>query len=760
MITPDEIERQINELSSPPPPSLTTPTPQAPAEQRMKELEDALRKADEIVRTGEPSDERTQQALQDSYALTKAIDDLKKKETARHPLVDFALNFGRHAFVDAPAAMATLPRTAADAAQQIPGAVSKATIDWLVKNFGDSFASPEMQRQWATEGAQQYDKPLRMPITGQPLGGPSFNDVTGGIDQVTGNRLAVEPEGGAGKFGELFGDFATPTALLGGGTPMQRALRVGTEALPGAIGAQALTSLPGVEGTAWEPFMLLAGGLIGSGVGALGTRAVTSRSQQLIASQIANEMTLDEVNRAREIFARGQRIGQPVTWPEAIAASTEGRVNMSRLQRWVEQSQGGEQTMRNVINERTRNLEGSFDNALTAALGPGGAQNPYVTATAVKDAGKAAINRVRNLINDSAKPYYDRLRGPNAPMISEDAYRELVKDPIIREAIQRLRNPTSIEMEAMGRDVRGYPNRSVTFLNQVVKVIRDDIEYEKVVMQGTTREAGRLRPGAVANIQREASAVSPDYVTARQIGEAGRRAVLSPLEAQLDDIVNGRASLTRLLKSELFSKNPPEGSEFAAGLAVQRLAAEDLDAATRLVRSYLRSVFNETTRSATGVREFAGAAIFRKLMGNQQQARNLEAMIRALPQGDVRWAALNDFMQGVQTQGWRMYPGSPTEFNRIITEYLAEGGTALTEAGAKALSPGKWLTAIDDYAAKIRLGQASRELADIFTDPASGELFERMVREGYNPQQAYWRIMIAITAPTLAGQQKEEVDGR
>jgi hypothetical protein len=131
------------------------------------------------------------------------------------------------------------------------------------------------------------------------------------------------------------------------------------------------------------------------------------------------------------------------------------------------------------------------------------------------------------------------------------------------------------------------------------------------------------------------------------------------------------------------------GHEFL-GATVRTIAAKDPEAATSFVRQYLEQRFNEATQSnISGANQFGGPKFAAVVMGNPQQAKNLEAIIRALPDGDVRWNAFRKGMDIMEGMGQRHPVGSQTAFNAQIQKWLEQGNPAGTFV-AEGLNPASW----------------------------------------------------------------------
>jgi hypothetical protein len=139
-------------------------------------------------------------------------------------------------------------------------------------------------------------------------------------------------------------------------------------------------------------------------------------------------------------------------------------------------------------------------------------------------------------------------------------------------------------------------------------------------------------------------------------------------------------------------------------------------------------VFNQAARNLqSGPTQWGGAGFAAAIRGNPQQAQNLEASVRALPNGDAMWTGFNRLLENFEAQGTRQRIGSQTSFN---TEMLGElrRGNAVGEATLQASTVGLNLPRkIKDTVERWRLGKNVDELANLFTNPEAGARLRQLV---------------------------------
>ena len=136
----------------------------------------------------------------------------------------------------------------------------------------------------------------------------------------------------------------------------------------------------------------------------------------------------------------------------------------------------------------------------------------------------------------------------------------------------------------------------------------------------------------------------------------------------------------------LFDRDPLAGGEAEIGATMGALAKADPQSARQLARIHLESVFNDAVAEKRGLpAQYGGAGFASAVAGNPQQAKNLEASIRALPEGDVLWTGLDRFLTTLKATGYRPQKGSDTAFNARIHDEL-KGGKSVGAAVANAVS--------------------------------------------------------------------------
>lgn len=274
----------------------------------------------------------------------------------------------------------------------------------------------------------------------------------------------------------------------------------------------------------------------------------------------------------------------------------------------------------------------------------------------------------------------------------------------------------------------------------------------------TTRESsGAMQQFMVGVIRREATDA------AGNIDPRKLRAVMTRYDAQLDrfpdvrerfeSVASARAqmdeaqAITREARDQSFvgqmaqKQTAKEQAAFILGRdpkfvgpeevseAMRAIASRDPQVAQQFMRQILDDSFAEAAKGAKGQADAFGGAKFTSMMtGNTQAARNLEAAVRAMPNGDVQWRGFRNLLDIFEAQGQRMLPGSPTEFNRQMTEGFARSRWADVKSFGV------------DMMNRMALRRRTHELANVLTDADGVAMLEQLAKLGPNSARATYLV--------------------
>lgn len=533
---------------------------------------------------------------------------------------------------------------------------------------------------------------------------PGTADVAGAVSDVTGFQ-PHDPQSTAGKYGKTIASFV-PASLIGPGGTLAKLAKFAV--LPGAASE---TAGQITKGSKLEPYARTGAAIATGGVAALLSRPGTAA--QALKASLPKGTTNADVDAAASLIADGQAKGIGLTWPEALAQVTDGRVDITDVQRVLEQMKGGRPVMSAFLSERPEQAKQAM--AIEAGRIAPTTIDPVRAGLAIQNISKKAITNIRLRINQATGKYY--AQGGSTRIPAAD-FARLSADPLFQQAL------TSVKTDPVfSRFLQGYPDDSVQTLDMVKKYFDD---LAGAASTSGKNAAASVYGGVGRDVRDAATTASPAYDFALQRQAQLRQGVLTPAEEGPLGKMAGTSDLQRQGRILLPAK-PLEGSEKVVGQTVRRLVRQDLPSALQLVRSHLTAAFDDATRNLIGGANQWGPAKFAAaIRGSAQQAKNLRTAIINLPRGVVTWSGLNRFLDVLEATGRRQHIGSPTEANRLLTGEMGRGGPIGT-AASLAVSPGSAFTYVKDFYTSFRLGKNAEAIARMITDPRAADAFKALL---------------------------------
>lgn len=556
---------------------------------------------------------------------------------------------------------------------------------------------------------------------------------TADIEETIGfDKVKHQPQTTAGEFARTAASFAGPAAVAGVGRGVVKtAVKYG--AVPG-VTSEAAGQI--TKGTDLEPVARVLGGLGGAGVMATLSRPTTAAG--VLKRAMPEGVTNNDIMKADSLVAQARQSGVPITWPEALHKVTEGRVDITGLQRILEQAPGGQPVMADFLSQRPNQTKAAMGGAMDDLTYGFGMTDPRLAGQDVQRAADEGLTAIRQRINQITEPLYTKASGTR---LDPGDFAALQGDPLYQSALKAVRADP-----VYSRKIQGLPDDAVGVQNEVKKYL-DDLAGSAST-SGKNQAAGTYG-GVRDQVRDAATTASRDYERALGMQTDMRRKLLNPAEsgplgtlAKTDDILaQSRA---------LFAPMAAEGSERAVTETVKLLSRRAPNEAFQLVRTHLTSQFDEAAQSLiSGGNPWGGAKFAATIRGNGQQAKNLEAAVKALPDGDIRWEGLNAFLDVLEATGRRQRPGSLTAFNAQALDEMKRGGLPV-EAARSVRSVGARLF---DFYEQWKLGKNAGDLARMVTDPNSA----KMLRDLANAKTPAGRQTLAgflVTYYTTTGATK------
>lgn len=640
--------------------------------------------------------------------------------------------------------------TAADVAQALPTGIIKGAIG-MAGLPGD--AASLLGR--GADAAAEY-------ITGQPVPAKlnsAIPDAVGSarltkdFESLTGELY--KPQTTAGKFAQTVGEF-----VPGAGRGVANQLRFAVA--PGVASEAAGQAL---EGTALEtPARALAAVATG------GLAALTSRPNTAQAAIAGSMRGIDDatVTAAGQLMQAAQSRGIALTWPEAIAQASGGAgKGLTNLQRVVEGSQGGGDTMGAFMAQRPAQIDAAGRQAFSTVAPP--SASPSTIGPAIGQAAEQTATDARALRTQAVRPAYQAAANDVVPAERVNAVIAQLDEIIANDATGQLSAPAQqmraqlIERQGVagtpatrtpvtdprtGRVIRyeatpavdptpPVPRTNVGQLDEVYGSARDQFTGPAPLGQtGTEARANRLAGQAVTALDAELQAASPALRQGREQYQAITRQFIEPLLQGPIGKLADRDITTRKAIEVLFPTNPLPGSAPEIVNAVGNLARRNPTAARQIVRAHIESVFNEATQQLqTGANQFGGAGFAAVLRGNTQQAENLAAAIQGVA-GPRVLQGFDEFLNVLSATGQRQRIGSQTAFNQEAQDVLRRGGAIGEAANAVATAGIKLPGRVKEAYEQWRLGQNTQQIAQLFTDPEALAMFRRLAAAAPGSNQA------------------------
>lgn len=657
--------------------------------------------------------------IEQKRALARARARLRLKNKTSEAPVSTASDIGLSALSSIPKGISSAIGMARDVGEDLLGGGLTYGFDRLL-GYTPEEAKARLEEVKAVKS--KYDT---------PISAPRSRDVRAGIESVTGPLY--EPKTLPGEFADTTGQMITGAALFGSGGPLARFFQGFIPGLSTETAGQVTRTVAPEYETPVRVGTSLATGL-------LANRVTAPTSPNRVISDAMQGVTKPQMNAAMKLMDESRKQGGvPLTWPEAIQHVTGGRTTLDDVARFVENSRMGGPVMREFYAGRPGKVEaavGTRANAIDPFPG-----RPEVIGPNVQRAAQGALDEVTAGINNMTRPLYNAAQPVRLSPTQMQAIRA---NPAYDAIVKELRKD-----KYLGAHYRNVPDDSVEMIDAVQKVMRGDAEGLKMSTAGVDRfaasEAGTLR----RRMMDEAKAASPEYDAALAQQARLRGEFLEPLESGPTGRIASTADVRQQVDA-IFPKNPAANSEKGVSQAITALTQKDPDLAANVVGQHIDRVFSEAGQKlASGPNQAGGAKFAAVIAGNSQQAKNLEAAIRALPGGDSKWLGFKKLLENLEATGRRKPIGSPTDMNQAIRNDLRSGGP-VGEILATAGSPARWTTKIADTYQAWRLGRNTETLAKIFTDPAAGQLLSRlsMLRPGTTEyRDAVIRILMITQTP-------------
>ena len=570
------------------------------------------------------------------------------------------------------------------------------------------------------------------------------------VDQATKAAPAIgyKAQSIPGEVGGAIGEIA-PSVIAGPGSALKKA----ASATLGGLAQTGVEHSP-LAGTPYEvPAKMIATGL---GVAAPHVSSIVGPSRVL--RETIEGVTPQNFRQAEELMQRGLTQNPPIklSWDEALNHVTNGRTKLADIRRVVESSRGGG-ALREMMAERPEAIKEAGRNTIaglrnSSSIPP----TPAQLGPQVSEAAQGDIKATQAGINQATRPLYTQA---SSQRVGPDVQAALMSDPLYKRAFDEVRANPELNVS-----IAKLPDDSVGVIDLVQRRLKERSENAAVPGQPSSSNlaaanlsASRTAPIAAAETVTGSRAPMVGGLNPRVVGsyEQARAEQARLRQEKLTPLVEGPtgelAGTTDVTKqgAALFPENPATESERDLRRTMQGLIMQNPRAAEDIVHSHLQTTFDKATKKLQGGDNAYGGANFAKaVMGNDQAAKNLKAVIESLPDGRKRYQGLRTFLDLAEATGRAPRQGSATAFNQEMQRELKAPGAH------GVLTPFK---TVHEFFDRARMKLASRDIARMLTDPRAAAEWRALSQANPNSIKT---VALAARIIARAENSRKEKDNR
>jgi len=468
--------------------------------------------------------------------------------------------------------------------------------------------------------------------------------------------------------------------------------------------------------------------LIGAGTMALAQTPTAMRhTAASVAHQATRNLTQDQLNAAHNLVQESYKLGSPITGAEAIS-KVAGTSPLAAVQRVVESLPDSAETMSTFMAKRPQANEQMIANALRQV-------SPVTPTSAtpknLQNAAGQLIGGAEKSLTENVNPYYKE-----AEKLGVYPTPSVFANPRIEEAVDAVTKTAKYGVKG------GNPNNFDTLI-AAKKYLNDEYQTQMKSSTGLQKGAGAITTEAENLLSNYLKEQSPAYAKGALNYETAQNTQLQPLrEGPVGQIAEGGKASQILMPTKPESLYPADIKR-----TVELLRRENPTAAQEWVRQNLETNFNEAGQNLqNGPNQFGGAKFAAMLRGNNQQSKNLEALVTESAGKDA-YKGLDRVLTNLEAQGTRQGAGSQTSFNNQFQKELSEGGPI---AAAKLVfKPSEVATKYEEW----QLNKNSNQLANMLTNPDSIKQLQDLART--KPNSAKERILINSLAAGYIAQKPQ-----
>jgi hypothetical protein len=536
-------------------------------------------------------------------------------------------------------------------------------------------------------------------------------------------------------------DFTTQMATGGGINPATIARntlpQLGRFALQSGVGTGTQQFL---ESTEANPLLQTLGTGLTMGVAGIPT-AIRSTTGDVARNALKN-VSPEQIKLAQLLMNDAQRLGTPLTAAEALAQVTGGN-RLTSTQRIVENSPKSGQIMADFMNQRPQANVNAFNQTVSQI-------SPFTTRpSTLNQAATNFIERSEKGLTGGVEPYYQTGMGE---MKNLSAGKSL---PVLPTEVKQLTTNSAID-DAINHVIKDKysgvtglsPNDPNTLLSAKKYLDAQYSKFSNKMVESFDKEKAKNAFVASRQLDDFLASKSPSYAKGRDIYANAQTNVIQPRKegmlGQLAETGGTTEGMMGQQRNILMPSAPMATSPEDIKLVIKLLRREDPNVVKDWTRQNLQSIFNENSQNLqSGANQFGGAKFAASIAGNSDQRANLKTLVSegSSPQA---WKGFETMLDVFQAQGKRLPAGSATAFNKAELDVLSGGGN-LAKLALTPTKPSKIMDVFEEF----RLGQNTKKLAELLTDPDGIKKLEALSKT--KPNTAKREVLTNSIAGGLIG---------
>lgn len=411
------------------------------------------------------------------------------------------------------------------------------------------------------------------------------------------------------------------------------------------------------------------------------------------------------VQQAENLMADAANRGINLSWAQAIEQVAPGATNLPKLQRYIERTQEGANTLKPFYQGQPQAMQTAVEDVATS-IAPRSANPSAIGPTASQEA-QTVLRDVENAINRHTRDLY---ASASTQQIPSATYAAISQNTSYQNALRQIRNNPELNAQ-----IANLPDDATAVVDLVRRQLQAAAETANTSPNPNDRLLGALRGSAGGLAEDAASRNVPTYAQAQAEQAALRQQYLNPLQqGPLGGVA--RADSTQGTINAVLPRVPQAGSEQEVATAIQALGRSNPTIPADIVAQHIRNTASQQMKQNPGGENYYGGARFAsEIAGSPQTEANLLAATRSLAQGNTRADELARVLEALRATGKRLPEGAQTSTD-LLKDQAMRSSFDLRMTPQRAVDFGR------DIYQTWRVQKAAEETAKLLSDPKAAEL--------------------------------------